>query len=711
MRGSHPRVAPPGSANAATKNHKMPQLHSAKLEDGSMGHHTPPPSPPASEHKLVTTNSHVEVVGISHILDRRLRKLYGNVVREQTLRPHFRSLPQVLFWPNLEVTFLVTFSPGLLQCSAAVLGATFAGYDTTSHSLGIALIAILFVALFYAWQLHRFIAFIVYHKHICWHPVEEPNGKDEVDDPCFALLANITRGFFRPASRELGSFEPPDEDTEEPERTERALARFFSFFPMKINHMCAGDALSELSTWLDDSSGGARGIWYLFGIMFIQLITALLLGLTYSFGWSQSSTGSKALLGCLIFLQLLMAWWSIFRTANDKIDGVEKFFVSLCEATSLCLLLAANILADSSEGEESDLHRLERSLALVVISGQFLMAAVFFPMATTVYNTFIVPAVGFVWKADLDAREILCQVAMTCILLPCEIAISFFGTRGSAAANIVGELEKTAVQTASRYSGIMQRFDADSSGLVGFEEFAKVVGEVGIRVARVHLLKVFQEVDINGSGAVDPGELDHVLQRGAHKSPTAVETTADLQDMMDDLRFNMMGNLALLGGLETWVHVVDIDGNHMIDKDEFAKMGRQVEPTATREVCDAVFNGYDLDGSQHIEYDELILAMLRDSLARASDELSTRLIQHQVTPKVKSKTDAKGTRWTHPTSHGGGAVDGAELEGCVCDHTDFPVSESEVGDSQKQRAALSKGASKRLRREAFLECVRSRHRL
>ena len=49
-------------------------------------------------------------------------------------------------------------------------------------------------------------------------------------------------------------------------------------------------------------------------------------------------THAQVLLGILIFLQLSMGWWSVCRTANDKIDGFEKGFVSLMEAISSCLV-------------------------------------------------------------------------------------------------------------------------------------------------------------------------------------------------------------------------------------------------------------------------------------------------------------------------------------------------------------------------------------
>ena len=43
-------------------------------------------------------------------------------------------------------------------------------------------------------------------------------------------------------------------------------------------------------------------------------------------------------------------------------------------------------------------------------------------MLITMYNSFIMPAVGFCWASDSgDCREIGCQMIMTCILLPYEM--------------------------------------------------------------------------------------------------------------------------------------------------------------------------------------------------------------------------------------------------------------------------------------------------
>ena len=280
----------------------------------------------------------------------------------------------------------VSFSTGLMQCSAAVFGAACASYATTRRSLAMSIVVAILVPVVYIWQAYRLFIFFRYQDDACWQPAEPPGAKDEIDDPAFALITNLTMGLVRPTSRELGGFEPPDEDAEEPGRTERHLARVFSLrLWTNARRMLPGDALSELPTWLGDSSGSARGMWYLFMSMLLQLILAAVLGVTFSLTWSQTSEGSKALLGVLIAFQLLTAWWSVFRTANDKIDGFQNCMVSLTEATSTCLLLASAMLATKEEGEEEvDIGRLTRALELSVVSTDLLMVAIFVPIGITV---------------------------------------------------------------------------------------------------------------------------------------------------------------------------------------------------------------------------------------------------------------------------------------------------------------------------------------
>jgi len=279
--------------------------------------------------------------------------------------------------------------------------------------------------------------------------------------------------------------------------------------------------MAELPTWLGDASGTARGIWYLFGAMLIQLITAIVLGWAYALTWSQSEKGSKVLLGIVLLLQLSMAWWSVCRTANDKIDGFEKGITALLEAISTCLVLAGSILADQGrrmqeETGEPDLELLAKVLQLANASSQTLMAAVFLPMAITFYNSLGVPLVGFIWKNNGDMREIACQLLMTLVLLPYEVATTFLGCKGAGvAADVVGELEGTVVGLAASSADLATKFDADGSGRVSKEEFATAVAAMGFDAPRAALNAIFEQVDSDNSGTVSAKELKALLEEGS----------------------------------------------------------------------------------------------------------------------------------------------------------------------------------------------------
>jgi len=117
--------------------------------------------------------------------------------------------------------------------------------------------------------------------------------------------------------------------------------------------------------------------------------------------------------------------------------------------------------------------------------------------AALVDNSFVVPIVGFVWKAGgMAPREIACQMLMTCILLPYEVATTFLGCKGAGvAADIVGELEGTAVELVASSEDLATKFDADGSGRVSKEEFFTTVAAMGFDAPRAALDAIFEQVN------------------------------------------------------------------------------------------------------------------------------------------------------------------------------------------------------------------------
>lgn len=138
----------------------------------------------------------------------------------------------------------------------------------------------------------------------------------------------------------------------------------------------------------------------------------------------------------------------------------------LLESISTALLVASTYVSEASEGEEPrDLELIARELQLATLSAQLLVAAIYIPLAVTAYNSFLVPLVAIVWGADGDCREIMTQIFMTCILMPYEIAASFFGFGGfDTLTGILGELEGSVVEVGASSTDLLQQYEADEEG-------------------------------------------------------------------------------------------------------------------------------------------------------------------------------------------------------------------------------------------------------
>ena len=421
---------------------------------------SPPPSPPqfldaATAHKVPLKK-----------LPKKLRGGYGMIRRLLANEPAFRSLPEPLMWPNPEVTLGSMFSTGLLSCASAVLGAWIGGYNTRDGSLAIALMTIVLVLSAFAHQAHHLIVFLGVHNQQCWKPSERPQCKEEIDDPIFALLTNLSCGFFRPMPREQGFFECPEEDDEEPARTERAISRFFSL-KLGVNrftHARPGDAMAELTTWLSGASGTKRGVWYFFAMVAQQIAMATLLGILFSFDWTTTPMGTKVVLVCIICFQIFGVLWTAWNTANDRIDGVQNCIVHSLECAATCFVLASAVVADQAKTAdgEMDVEKLAESLSLTVLSGYLLVTAVFFPMSITLYNSFLVPLCQRLWSAEGSLMEVVCQMIMTCILLPYQMVTTMLGCKGlGAAADIVSEMEGSIIELATSSSTVTATGDEE----------------------------------------------------------------------------------------------------------------------------------------------------------------------------------------------------------------------------------------------------------
>lgn len=166
-------------------------------------------------------------------------------------RPKFAPLPAILRFPTLEKFVMLTFSPALLTSASSVIGAQVAGtHVLEGWSISLSSLIILGVFGFYFNELRTLLRFRRIHHDMCWQGAEAPESNAEVDDPIFASLGKI--GLMVPRLRGRGGYEPPDEDCEEPARTERAIQRAFC---CNFWRYCggmeerAGDVLETLPMW------------------------------------------------------------------------------------------------------------------------------------------------------------------------------------------------------------------------------------------------------------------------------------------------------------------------------------------------------------------------------------------------------------------------------------------------------------------------------
>ena len=170
----------------------------------------------------------------------------------QMKRPKFAPLPAILRFPTVEKFVMLTFSPALLTSASSVIGAQVAGtHVLEGWSLSLAVLIILTIFSYYYNELRTLRRFRRLHHDACWQGADPPESNAEVDDPIFACLGKL--GLMKiPRLRGRGGFEPPEEDCEEPERTERALRRAFC---CNFWRYCggmeerAGDVLETLPMW------------------------------------------------------------------------------------------------------------------------------------------------------------------------------------------------------------------------------------------------------------------------------------------------------------------------------------------------------------------------------------------------------------------------------------------------------------------------------
>jgi hypothetical protein len=144
--------------------------------------------------------------------------------------PKFRPLPSSLVYPRFEIMLATIFATGLMEAAANVLGTAVAEYDLSIGLMITALVVVSLVFLFLVRQAFLVSHFSKHHAKTMWQPAETIESYREMDDPMLRFLYRTTCCLprclrLKPVMRFKGEWAPPESATEEPGRTERALAR------------------------------------------------------------------------------------------------------------------------------------------------------------------------------------------------------------------------------------------------------------------------------------------------------------------------------------------------------------------------------------------------------------------------------------------------------------------------------------------------------
>ena len=148
---------------------------------------------------------------------------------------------------------------------------------------------------------------------------------------------------------------------------------------------------------------------------------------------------------------------------------------------------------------------------------------------------------------------------------------------------------------------LTSKLDTDGSGRVSKEEFATAVAAIGFDAPRAALDATFEQVDSDNSGTVSTKELKALLEEGRwvqEQEELEAELEAELGEGAD-LLVQARGQLkqGLMGSLNRIAEIFeasDADGSGMIDANEFAAAVSALGLTASRETCDALFMHYDV---------------------------------------------------------------------------------------------------------------------
>jgi len=389
--------------------------------------------------------------------------------------PKFRRLPAMLRVPNVQNIFGVTFAAALINVSTAVIGAqigveyAFSEQDLWYYIL--AWVVFIFTMLWYVHQVWRLEKLRRLHMSMIWSDADPPETPKDCDDPLFGWMMKVG---FKPRHRVKGEFGVPDEDKQEPARTERAL-EFAFFWPTRImylfgygsgdrehitdaeylkkkisimglncceTHERPGDALERGPMWLDEAKGG-RGVHYLSVQLGLQIVAGGLSGFLEAHPWKMTSAGGMGLMIALLSTQFLSLLWCAANTASDYLKAGQAITVYSMEFLASLLVFVAGLVADSD---------LEGSLMLAVRAADIMVYCAFIPMILMGWDNLVCPPLKTFLKGEGGTLETLYLMFIALLLIPVTIAQTMFGFGGDntdLAMSVVGAMDMVAGDVAA----------------------------------------------------------------------------------------------------------------------------------------------------------------------------------------------------------------------------------------------------------------------
>ena len=344
---SHDEAAPPTPTRRRRSNKgahaeiRAPSPPPRRRKTQVSAPETPPPSPPevngeaasdttcgpASNRTLKRQDTLTTSLANSSAVEGELRK--------------FIPFPRSLVAPHVPIFAFGILLTGCVESSVAVLASKQAqecGASRLWPAATVLVFVFVILCLLFAKILHLYMR----HRSSLWQPAENlalTDAEKKVQDP---LLKYVQVSFYMSVGlngavdRSRGEFVRPDDEIEEPARTERLLAKPIDLFPTT-----SADALDQLGSYVARSSGGS-----IFGIMFdlsalvIQVAIVTLTGIFDSLDAGSSAAHAQV----VAILCLQVAFCVLTFTANpamDRFDGVLTAIQFGLEGTALALLLAS----------------------------------------------------------------------------------------------------------------------------------------------------------------------------------------------------------------------------------------------------------------------------------------------------------------------------------------------------------------------------------